>query len=108
MLISCPRLKWRHRPRLIDLLQNKLSKGASVTISVRQTGFNEEELSSIGIRIIQGPTLNCTVIDGKLGWYGSINFAGRSMTDSTAIRLHDSEFCSTLTDNILKGAEVLE
>ncbi len=108
VLISCPRLKWRHRPRLIDLLQNKLSKGASVTISVRQTGFNEEELSSIGIRIIQGPTLNCTVIDGKLGWYGSINFAGRSMTDSTAIRLHDSEFCSTLTDNILKGAEVLE
>lgn len=106
VLISCPRLKWRCRPRLIDLLQNKLSKGISVTISVRQIGFNEAELSSVGIRIIQGPTLNCAVIDGKLGWYGSINFAGRSIKDSTAIRLRNSEFCTALTDNILKGAEM--
>lgn len=106
VLISCPRLKWRYRPRLIELLLNKLSKGISVTISVRQIGFNEEELSSVGVRIIQGRTLNCAVIDGKLGWYGSINFAGRSIKDSTAIRLHDSEFCTALTDNILKDAEM--
>lgn len=106
VLISCSRLKWLHRPKLMDLLQNLLLKGVSVTIAVRQTGFNEDELSSVGVRIIQGTTMNCAVIDAGIGWYGSLNFAGRSIEGSTAIRLRDSQFCTVLTDNILDRSSV--
>lgn len=100
IVISCHRLKWKHRPRLVDLLQNKLLQGVSVVILIRESGHNEEELADLGVRIIhnQSSTLNCAVIDNAIGWYGSVNFCGRSLADTTAIRLADATFCSNLLD----------
>ena len=103
IVISCHRLKWRRHPRLIDLLQNKLHQGIAVTIVICEIGYNEAELSGTGVRILTNPTtnLNCAVIDKAVGWYGSVNFCGRTLSDATAIRLKDSSFCESLLDCLL-------
>lgn len=104
IVISCHRLKWKRHPRLVDLLQNKLHQGIAVTIVIHETGHNEPELSTIGVRIISSPatSLNCAVIDNTTGWYGSVNFCGRTLPDATAIRLQDSYFCASLIDCLLQ------
>ncbi len=104
IVISCHRLKWKRHPRLVDLLQNKLHQGIAVTIVIRETGHNEPELSTIGVRIISSPatSLNCAVIDNTTGWYGSVNFCGRTLPDATSIRLQDSYFCASLIDCLLQ------
>lgn len=100
IVISCHRLKWKHRPRLVDLLQNKLLKGVSVIILIREQGHNETELANLGVRIVHNHSsnLNCAMIDNAIGWYGSVNFCGRSLADTTAIRLADAKFCANLLD----------
>lgn len=104
IFISCHRLKWKRHPRFVDLLQNKLLQGIAVTIVIHETGHNETELSTIGVRIIFIPAtnFNCAVIDNTTGWYGSVNFCGRTLPDATAIRLQDSYFCASLMDCLLQ------
>lgn len=100
IVISCHRLKWKRRPRLVDLLQDKLLQGINVVIVIRESGHNENELADLGVRIMhyQSGNLNCAVIDSAIGWYGSVNFCGRSFADTTAIRLADATFCTNLLD----------
>ena len=99
IFISCPRLKWRKIPRLVNLLKARMHNGVNVTIIVAETGNNEHELTDTGITIIQSPRkLNSAVIDGHIGWYGSVNFVGRSLPSSTAIRLDNPDFCTALID----------
>ena len=42
--------------------------------------------------------MKTTIIDGELGWYGNINFMGRSIADANAIRLDSSDFATQLID----------
>lgn len=100
IVISCHRLKWRQHPRLVDLLQNKLLQGISVIIAIREPGHNENELAAAGVRIITNKTtsLNCAIIDNTIGWYGSVNFCGRTLPNATAILLQDASFCTSMLD----------
>jgi len=100
IIISTTRLRWNRSPKVIDLLQASVIRGISVTIIISEVGHHESELQSSGINIIQRPNIgiNCAVIDKRIGWYGNVNFIGRSMADSNAIRMQSSEFTTALLD----------
>ena len=57
----------------------------------------------MGIRVLTNPStnLNCAIIDNTIGWYGSVNFCGRTLPDATAIRLPDAPFCASLLSCLL-------
>ncbi|MCH5228353.1 MAG: helicase, partial [Muribaculaceae bacterium] len=101
ILIAVKRLRWNKIPSIIHLLTAKLHQGVSVTIVVKETGFNETDLSSIGFNIIHKPEhkLNCAIIDHKLTWYGDVNLIGKSQGDSSIIRLESIELVDSIYES---------
>ena len=102
ILIAVKRLRWNKIPPIIHLLTAKLHEGISVSIMVRETGYNEGDLSSMGFNIIHKPEhkLNCAIIDNKTTWYGDINLIGKSQEDSSIIRLESQELVSSVYDSL--------
>ena len=102
IVISTTRLRWNRTPRIIDLLAVASQRGVSITIVISETGHREEELRPMGFSIVHRPEckMQCAVIDRNIGWYGSINLVGRSLDDTTVIRITSSEFAIMLLDAI--------
>lgn len=102
IVISTTRLRWNRTPRIIDLLAVASQRGVSITIVISETGHREEELRPMGFSIVHRPEckMQCAVIDQNIGWYGSINLVGRSLDDTTVIRITSSEFAIMLLDAI--------
>lgn len=100
IVISTNRLRWNRTPKIIDLLAACMLHGVSVTIMISETGHREADLQSMGVRIIHRSDnkMNCAVIDQSLGWYGSVNLIGRSLSDSSIIRIQSSDFANALLE----------
>ena len=98
ILLSTYRLKWNHTPKIIKLLQASLIRGISIMIVISETGHRELELSQMGINILHRPgcKMQTAIIDQKLSWYGNLNFIGRPLADSNAIRLESPDFATNL------------
>lgn len=102
IVISVNRLRWNRTPKIIDLLTACMLRGVSVTIVISETGHREAGLQSTGIRIIHYPDnkMNCAIIDQSLGWYGSVNLIGRSLTDTNVIRMQSSDLADALLETL--------
>lgn len=100
IVISTTRLRWTRTPRIIDLLAVASQRGVSITIVVTETGHREEELRQMGFSIIHRPDckMQCAIIDQHIGWYGSINLVGRSLADTTVIRMNSTDLANALMD----------
>ncbi len=100
IVISTMRLRWNKTPRIIDLLATTLLRGVSVTIVISETGHRQAELQAMGFNILHRPTykMQCAVIDQRIGWYGSVNLMGRSLTDTNVIRMASSDLANALMD----------
>ena len=102
IVISVNRLRWNRTPKIIDLFAACMLRGVSVTIVISETDHREAELQSMGIHIIHRSDnkMNCAVIDQNLGWYGSVNLIGRSLTDTNVIRMQSSDFADVLLETL--------
>ena len=102
ILIAVKRFRWNKIPPLIHLLSAKLHEGISISIIIKETGHNEKDLSSMGFNIIHKPEhkLNCAIIDNKTTWYGDVNLLGKSLSDSSIIRLGSPELVSSIYDSL--------
>lgn len=102
ILIAVKRLRWNKIPPIIHLLIAQLHEGIGIIIVVQEIGYNENDLSSIGFNIVHNPEhkLNCAVIDNKLTWYGDINLIGKSLADSSIVRLESSELISSIYESL--------
>ena len=102
IVISVNRVRWNRTPKIIDLLAACMLRGVSVTIVISETDHREAELQSMGIHIIHRSDnkMNCAVIDQNLGWYGSVNLIGRSLTDTNVIRMQSSDFADVLLETL--------
>lgn len=100
--ISVNRVRWNRTPRIIEQLATCMLHGVSVTIMISETGHREADLQSMGVRIIHHPDnkMNCAVIDQRLGWYGSVNLIGRSLTDTNVIRMPSSDLANALLETL--------
>lgn len=100
IVISVNRVCWNRTPKIIDLLTTCMLRGVSVTIVISETGHREADLQSMGIHIIHRSDnkMNCAIIDQSLGWYGSVNLIGRSLTDTNVIRMQSSDLANALLD----------
>lgn len=102
IVISTNRVRWNRTPKIIDLLTVCMLRGVSVTIIISEAGHREADLQSMGIRIIHHPDnkLNCSVIDQRLGWYGSVNIIGRSLPYTNVIRMQSSDLANALLETL--------
>lgn len=69
---------------------------------ISETGHREADLQSMGVRIIHRPgnKMKCAVIDQSLGWYGSVNLIGRSITDTNVIRMLSPDLANALLETL--------
>lgn len=100
IVISTIRLRWNRTPRIIELLAASSLRGVSITIVIAETGHHEAEIQAMGFNIIHRPDckMQCSVIDQRTGWYGSVNLMGRSLADTNVIRMNSSDFVNALLD----------
>ena len=100
IVISTTRLRWNRTPRIIDLLAATTLSGVSVTIVISETGHRETELQAMGLNIIHRPAckMQCSIIDQRIGWYGSVNLVGRSLAETNVIRMASSNLANALMD----------
>lgn len=100
IVISVNRLRWNRTPKIIELLAARMLRGVSVTLVISETGDRESDLQSMGFHIIPLPDnkMNCAVIDQSLGWYGSVNLIGRSLSDTNVIRMQSADFANALLE----------
>lgn len=105
IVIATYRLKWIRAPKIIELLAASSLRGVSITIVITEIGHHEDELQQMGYNIIHRPDskMNCAVIDQRIGWYGSVNLIGRSIADSTVIRMQSTELAEALLDTLKIG-----
>lgn len=100
IVISTTRLCWNHTPRIIELLAAASRRGIVITVVIAETGHCESELKEMGFTILNRPSckMQCAVIDQRIGWYGSVNLIGRSLSDATTIRMTSPDFAHALID----------
>ena len=100
IVIATYRLKWVRTPKIIELLAACSLRGVRIRFVIAETGHREEDMRSMGFDVIHRPELkmSCAVIDQKIGWYGNVNFVGRSIADATVIRLESFDLISALID----------
>lgn len=100
IVISCRKLIWTRAPKIIELLAACMLRGVGITIVVAETGHRDGDLREMGMNIIHRheSKMSCAVIDQSLGWYGSVNFIGRSLPDTNAIRMASPDFAASLLE----------
>ena len=69
--------------------------------------FQEPEASAVGINIVQAEerSVNCTIIDKSVVWYGNINFFGYNDKEASAMRLADTSVANELLEVIYGGTD---
>ena len=73
----------------------------------QQSLFQEPEASAVGINIVQAEerSVNCTIIDKSVVWYGNINFFGYNDKEASAMRLADTSVANELLEVIYGGTD---
>ncbi|MCM1141075.1 MAG: DEAD/DEAH box helicase family protein [Muribaculum sp.] len=100
IVIAVNRLRWNRTPKIVELIAATLTRGVRVTMVITETGYRENDLQAMGIEIIHHPdsTMNCSVIDKRIGWYGSVNLIGHSLPDTNVIRMQSTDLANALLD----------
>lgn len=102
LVISCQRIKYKYPPRLISQLRDLLHNGIEIAIHIKEQGYNEEDLSNIGIDVIHREDLSiqCAIIDKSIVWYGNVNFFGYNNEDNNVMRICDASIANELLNII--------
>jgi len=100
IIISCPRIIFNKASHIIDKLKEVLLNGIEIVVFVKEEGYNEKEISILGIDVIKNATLtlNCAIIDKSISWYGSVNFFGYNSEDNNVMRIDDPPIATELID----------
>lgn len=100
IVIAVKRLRLGRTSKILDLLTTATQRGTSITIVFSESAHPENDLLSMGIHLIHHPgsKMSCAIIDQRIGWYGDVNFVGRSFSDTNVVRIQSPDFASALLD----------
>lgn len=107
IIISCPKIKYNHTPRLVSQLRDISANGAEVVVHIREQGYNENELIEKGIEIHchEDLSMQCAIIDRSVIWYGSIDFFGYNSADNNVMRIDAPDIADDLLDVICQKSD---
>lgn len=100
IVISCQKIKYKYPPRLVSQLRDLLASGLEIVVHVKEQGYNEEDLVKAGIEVQchEDLSIQCTVIDKSIVWYGNINIFGYNTEENNVMRIDDSTIAGELLD----------
>lgn len=103
LVISCPKIKYKYTPRLISLLRDLMTNGVEIAVYIKEEGHNEEKLKAYGINVLCHDELSvqCSIIDKSIVWYGNINFFGYNSEENNIMRINDSAIANELLNIVI-------
>lgn len=109
VILSVPQIKYRCRPAIMATLSNLMSNGIEVVVHIKNSGFNEMELTNAGIEIRcnQELSIQCAIIDKAIVWYGNINFFGFNSDDCNIMRIEEPKVAEEMTAALYYTDQVL-
>lgn len=110
VVISCVAVRYKHTTNLFRILQDLMYNGIEVIVHVKNVGFQETEMSAVGINVVQNENLSitCAIIDKSIVWYGSMNFFGYNNTEANVMRLTDSSVANEVMEVIYSKSDTDE
>ena len=102
IVISCRKIKNKIAPRLLFLLRELTANGVEVVVWVSEQGHSESELQKHGIEVQcdENLSVQSTIIDKTVVWYGSINPFSHNTEENNAMRIIDSSVAAALLEII--------
>ena len=103
LVISCPKIKYKYKDRLISLLRDLMTNGVEIAVYIKKEGHNEEKLKAYGINVLCHDELSvqCAIIDKSIVWYGNINFFGYNSEENNIMRINDSAIANELLNIVI-------
>ena len=107
IVISCQKVRYKYTPRFVSQLRDLLVNGIEAVVHIKEQGYNENDLINSGIEVLcnQNLSIQCSVIDKSIVWYGNIDFFGYNKEDNNAMRIEDSTIANELLDVIYGSYE---
>ena len=104
IVISCQTVKYKYPPRLVSQLRDLSANGIEIVVLIKEQGFNEKDLVEFGIEVQchEDLSIQCTVIDNSVVWYGNVNFFGYNTEENNVMRIVDSTIANELLDILCK------
>ena len=104
IVISCQKVKYKYPPRLVSQLRDLSANGIEIVVFIKEQGFNEKDLVEFGIEVQchEDLSIQCTVIDNSVVWYGNVNFFGYNTEENNVMRIVDSTIANELLDILCK------
>ena len=104
IVISCQKVKYKYPPRLVSQLRDLSANGIEIVVLIKEQGFNEKDLVEFGIEVQchEDLSIQCTVIDNSVVWYGNVNFFGYNTEENNVMRIVDSTIANELLDILCK------
>lgn len=98
VVIAVPRIRYKYKPLILETLSSLLHKGIEISVCIKENGYNEADLSNSGIAVANNSnqTLQCTVIDKSIVWYGNINFFGFNSEANSIMRIVDHKIANEI------------
>ena len=102
IVISCQKVRYKYTPRFVSQLRDLLANGIEVVVHIKEQGYNENDLINSGIEVLcnQNLSIQCSVIDKSIVWYGNIDFFGYNKEDNNAMRIEDPIIANELLNVI--------
>ena len=104
IVISCQKVKYKYPPCLVSQLRDLSANGIEIVVLIKEQGFNEKDLVEFGIEVQchEDLSIQCTVIDNSVVWYGNVNFFGYNTEENNVMRIVDSTIANELLDILCK------
>lgn len=108
VVISIPKIWLPRFAPLLEVLQEKIHNGITVLV---HTSFNNDfimRIEAIGARVdvSKNANISCAIIDGKISWYGAVNYLANTRSEEYTLRLTQSDIAESLTNKVLGQIEI--
>jgi superfamily II DNA or RNA helicase len=102
IVISAPRLFWRHGSPIIEELTQAYRKGIEITMITQSESRQTVELYQKGFNVrITTSHIACTIIDRSTVWYGNVNYLAGNTGEANCIRYIDATLATGLIDMLV-------
>ena len=103
ILVACPKLRCKRTNWLTTTLNELQRNGIEVALHTNNMHTDGGKESCLGMDTYQHENLSvqCAIIDRRVVWYGDINLFGQSASDSSIMRICDTQIANQLLDAVL-------
>ena len=86
----------------LDVLAEKQTAGLEIAVfTTEEMGVEYLRHKGLSVSITSKANIPCAIVDGKLLWYGSVNYFAKTHSEEHAIRIEDANLVNEILDMLM-------